>query len=154
MNIPMSKAAKHGTEPRDNSAEDERVRLDKFLWAARFFKTRALAAEAIEGGRVRLDGERVKLSHAVRTGERYTVTREGLHWTFSVKAVSDKRGNAAAAALLFDESAESVKAREDELAIRKAAFSAGATFNHRPTKRDRRDLIKYFERRDDDENTS
>jgi ribosome-associated heat shock protein Hsp15 len=118
--------------------------LDKWLWAARFFKTRALAADAIEAGKIKKNNERMKTSHVVRVGERFSISREGLSWDITVRQVTDKRGNGAAAALLYCETVESVSAREEELARRKAAFQAGVFSNHRPTKRDRRALEKYI----------
>ncbi len=144
----MSKAARPNTNAAAIDDDGGKVRLDKWLWAARFFKTRGLAADAIEGGRIRLKSERVKLSHAVRVGEHYSVSQDGFLWEILITAISDQRGNATAAALLYRESPESIEARALEVAKRKAAFSAGATFNHRPTKRDRRDLIKYFQPKD------
>ncbi len=141
----MSRAAKPNTEIDDNEGK---VRLDKWLFAARFFKTRGLAADAIEAGKVKRDGERVKLSHAVRVGDAFTISREGLVWEIEVALVTDKRGNGAAAALMFTETTTSIAARDGELARRKADFQAGVYINHRPTKRDRRDLIKYFEPKD------
>jgi ribosome-associated heat shock protein Hsp15 len=138
----MSRAAKPNTEPVDESGK---VRLDKWLFAARFFKTRGLAADAIEAGKVKRNGERVKLSHAVRLGDAFTIGREGLVWDVSVTLVTDKRGNGAAAALMYTETNASIAERDAELARRKDDFQAGVYLNHRPTKRDRRSLIKYFE---------
>jgi ribosome-associated heat shock protein Hsp15 len=143
----MSRATPPNTE---HDAADGRVRLDKWLWAARFFKTRALAADAIDAGRIKRNGERVKTSHIVRVGERFVVSRESFVWDITVKTITDKRGNGAAAALMYSETAQSIAERERELAVRKAAFQAGVFINHRPTKRDRRDLEKYFSQRDDD----
>jgi ribosome-associated heat shock protein Hsp15 len=141
----MSRAAKPNTESVDESGK---VRLDKWLFAARFFKTRGLAADAIEAGKVKRNGERVKLSHAVRVGDAFTVGREGLVWDITVALVTDKRGNGAAAALMYTETSASIAEREAELGRRKADFQAGVYMNHRPTKRDRRSLIKYFEPKD------
>jgi ribosome-associated heat shock protein Hsp15 len=122
----------------------ERVRLDKWLWAARFFKTRTLAAQAIDAGQARVDDERVKPAHAVRVGARVTVRRQGLVWEAEVIALSDRRGSAADAALLFRESAESVATRERAIAERRAAFAAQSHFTGRPTKRDRRKLEDFL----------
>jgi ribosome-associated heat shock protein Hsp15 len=143
----MSRATRPNTEL---AHESEKIRLDKWLWAARFFKTRALAAQAIESGKIKRDGERVKTSHVVRVRERFTIGREGLSWDITVTSVTDKRGNGAAAALMYTETQESIAQREQELARRKAAFQAGVFLNHRPTKRDRRDLEKYFSDQDVD----
>jgi ribosome-associated heat shock protein Hsp15 len=145
----MSRARQPNTnsvaEPEDDNGK---VRLDKWLFAARFFKTRGLAADAIEAGKVKRNGERVKLSHAVRVGDKFAVGREGLVWDIEVTLVTDKRGNGAAAALMYTETAASIAEREAEMGKRKALFQAGVYMNHRPTKRDRRDLIKYFEPKD------
>ena len=126
------------TEPR------ERVRFDKWLWAARFYKTRTLAAQAIDAGQARVDDERVKPAHAVRVGLRVTVRRQGLVWDAEVIALSDRRGSAADAALLYRESAESVAARARAIAERQAALAAQARFTGRPTKRDRRKLEDFL----------
>ncbi len=117
---------------------DERVRLDKWLWAARFFKTRGLAAEAIQGGRVHLGGARAKPAKEVRAGDTLEVTVGQTAWTVVVRAVSDRRGPAAQAALLYEETAESRERRERQAAERRFAPTPGAEFQGRPTKRDRR----------------
>jgi ribosome-associated heat shock protein Hsp15 len=126
------------TEPR------ERVRFDKWLWAARFYKTRTLAAQAIDAGQARVDDERVKPAHAVRVGLRVTVRRQGLVWDAEVIALSDRRGSAADAAMLYRESAESVVARGRAIAERQAALAAQTRFTGRPTKRDRRKLEDFL----------
>jgi len=126
------------TEPR------ERVRFDKWLWAARFYKTRTLAAQAIDAGQARVDDERVKPAHAVRVGLRVTVRRQGLVWDAEVIALSDRRGSAADAALLYRESAESIAARGRAIAERQAALAAQTRFTGRPTKRDRRKLEDFL----------
>lgn len=122
----------------------ERVRFDKWLWAARFYKTRTLAAQAIDAGQARVGDERVKPAHAVRVGERVTVRRQGLVWEADVLALSDRRGSAADAALLYRESAESIAAREHAIAERKAALAAQIRFTGRPTKRNRRKLEDFL----------
>ena len=122
----------------------ERVRFDKWLWAARFYKTRTLAAQAIDAGQARVDDERVKPAHAVRVGLRVTVRRQGLVWDAEVIALSDRRGSAADAALLYRESAESVAARARAIAERQAALAAQTRFTGRPTKRDRRKLEDFL----------
>jgi len=122
----------------------ERVRFDKWLWAARFYKTRTLAAQAIDAGQARVDDERVKPAHAVRVGLRVTVRRQGLVWDAEVIALSDRRRSAADAALLYRESAESVAARARAIAERQAALAAQTRFTGRPTKRDRRKLEDFL----------
>jgi len=122
----------------------ERVRFDKWLWAARFYKTRTLAAQAIDAGQARVDDERVKPAHAVRVGARVTVRRQGLVWDAEVIALSDRRGSAADAALLYRESPDSVAARARAIAERQAALAAQTRFTGRPTKRDRRKLEDFL----------
>ena len=116
-------------------AEGKRVRLDKWLWAARFYRTRSLAAEAIDAGHVRLDGERVKTAHPVRAGSRVTVRKRELTWDIEVLDASERRGSATDAALLYRETAESVAAREkmlDERRNARAVSGAIATDEARP----------------------
>ena len=123
----------------------ERVRLDKWLWAARFYRTRSLAAQAIDAGQVRVSGERVKAAHAVRAGTRIAVRRQALTWTIDVIAVADRRGNATEAAALYREIEDSVALREKTLAAQKAArVQALAQPAGRPTKRDRRRLEDFL----------
>jgi ribosome-associated heat shock protein Hsp15 len=118
----------------------EQVRIDKWLWAARFYKTRGLAAEAVAGGRVHVNGERVKQARAVRAGDTVELRIGELRWTVVVTAVSDKRGPASVAATLYDETPESVAGRERVAAERRLARPLGADLGARPTKQDRRRL--------------
>ncbi|HEX3632802.1 MAG TPA: S4 domain-containing protein [Casimicrobiaceae bacterium] len=122
-----------------------RVRFDKWLWAARFYRTRSLAALAIEAGHVRVDDQRIKPSRVAATGERVVLRKDGLLWTVVVTALSDRRGNAAEAAGLYREAPESVAARSEEVARRKAAAAVTPTRLGRPTKRERRKLKAFFE---------
>ena len=119
-----------------------RVRLDKWLWAARFCRTRALACESIETGQVRVDGERVKPSRGVKAGDRVTVRKGGLAWELEVVALAERRGSATDAAALYREDAASAAARGEEIARRRAA--APPRFPGRPTKRDRRALDDFL----------
>jgi len=121
-----------------------RQRLDKWLWAARFFKTRSLAVQAIDAGHVRADGARIKPAHEVRIGERISVRKAGLTWEFEVTALSDRRGGATDAARLYRETSESVEARALALEQRKAAFGAEPRWSGRPTKRERRKLEDFL----------
>ena len=125
-------------------ATESRIRLDKWLWAARFYKTRTLAAQAVDAGQVRVGGERVKTAHAVRAGERLSIRKSGYVWEVTVVALSDKRGGAADAALLYKEDEASVAAREELAAQRKAAAEASPRFAGRPTKRQRRKLEDFL----------
>ena len=121
-----------------------RQRLDKWLWAARFYKTRSLAAQAIEAGQVRASGERVKPAHLVHLNERIAVRKSAFVWEVDVIALSERRGGAAEAALLYRETAQSIEAREEALKQRKAALAADTRLSGRPTKRDRRKLEDFL----------
>jgi len=123
---------------------DSRCRFDKWLWAARFYKTRSLASQAIESGQTRVDGERVKPAHAVRVGEVVTVRKAGFVWEATVLALSDRRGGAAEAALLYRESEASVAAREELARKKRADFEANPRYTGRPTKRQRRKLADFL----------
>ena len=119
------------------------VRLDKWLWAARFYRTRALAVQAIEAGHVRVDGERVKPSQSIRAGTRASVRKQDLVWDFEVLQTALRRGSAADAALLYREAPESAAARELAIARRRAARALPMPPG-RPTKRDRRRLEEFL----------
>ena len=124
---------------------NDRVRLDKWLWAARFYRTRTLATQAIDAGQVRVAGERVKAAHAIRAGMRISVRRQALTGTVDVVGVADRRGNATEAAALYRETEDSVALREKTLAAQKAARAqALAQPAGRPTKRDRRRLEDFL----------
>jgi ribosome-associated heat shock protein Hsp15 len=118
----------------------EPVRVDRWLWAARLVKTRALAVEAIKGGRVDVNGERVKPSKDVRPGDRVEIATGPLRRTVVVRATAVRRVSASEAALLYEETPESVAARERLAAERRLAGTSGARGGPRPTKRDRRRL--------------
>jgi ribosome-associated heat shock protein Hsp15 len=123
----------------------ERTRLDKWLWAARFYRTRSLAAAAIDAAQVRVDGERVKPAHAVRAGMRISVRKQSLTWTVDVLEIVDRRGSATQAAALYRETEDSIALRDkmrDEQKVARA--QATATTPGRPTKRDRRRLEDFL----------
>ena len=131
--------------PAVDDAEDSppgKVRLDKWLWAARFFKTRALAAEAIDGGKVEVNGDRAKRSRLVQTDDRIRLRDGPFEWQLLVRDIAARRGSASVAQQLYDESPES-RARRDgvrtQLKAMPTVFAFGDT---RPGKRDRRDLRK------------
>ena len=112
------------------------VRLDKWLWAARFFKTRSQAKSAIDGGHVRLNGKRAKAAKEVRCGDTLNIRRGWEDFTVDVEGLSDRRGGAAEAAVLYRETDASVEKRERERELRRAA---GLQSSYgRPSKRDRR----------------
>jgi ribosome-associated heat shock protein Hsp15 len=127
---------------RMTSEETTRVRLDKWLWAARFFKTRALAADAIESGKVEVNGERAKRAKQLQLGDSVRVRLGPYHHIITVLAVSERRGPAAVAKTLYEESAEGRKAREALQLQVKAAQSASGYTQGRPTKKDRREIEK------------
>jgi len=118
----------------------ERVRIDKWLWAARFFKTRAAATEAVHGGRVHINGVRVKPAKDVVIGDMVGLTLRAQKRVVEVAALSDKRGSAAVAGTLYIETAESIAARERDAFQRRLAKPLGADLAGRPSKRDRRRL--------------
>ena len=121
----------------------ETVRLDKWLWAARFFKTRMLAKKAVEGGKVHLNGQGCKVAQLIRVGDELRVRQGFDEKQMTVKALSEVRGSAAQAALLFEESVESKAKREEGALIRKmSGLKAPAS---RPTKRDRRRIIRFLQ---------
>jgi ribosome-associated heat shock protein Hsp15 len=122
--------------------ETPRVRVDKWLWAARFFKTRALAANAIESGKVEVNGERAKRAKQLQIGDSLKVRLGPYHHLISVLALSERRGPAAAARLLYEENAEGRKAREALQVQVKAAQSTSGYDGGRPSKKDRRDIEK------------
>jgi ribosome-associated heat shock protein Hsp15 len=126
----------------DHLHQREGVRLDLWLWAARFYKTRSLAAEAIDTGHVRVDGERVKPAQTVRCGARVSIRKREATFDVDVQALSEQRGPATQAAKLYRETAESVAARE-RLRTERAQAHANATAA-RPTKRDRRRLADFL----------
>jgi ribosome-associated heat shock protein Hsp15 len=116
------------------------VRIDKWLWAVRLAKTRGLAAEAVKGGRVEVNGQRVKPSKEVREGDEIVVTAGPHRRTVVVTGVAERRVSAKEAALLYEETPESVAAREQLLAERRFAPPPLPQPGGRPTKRDRRRL--------------
>jgi ribosome-associated heat shock protein Hsp15 len=124
------------------------MRLDKWLWAARFFKTRTLAVEAVTGGRVSINGEHAKPAKEVKVGDRIAIRRPPFEHVVVVKALSDKRGPAAAAALLYEESEES-RARRTVLAAEMKAMPQ-PRFKGRPTKKTRRDYEAWLRQSDDE----
>jgi len=124
--------------------DDDRVRLDKWLWAARFYKTRGLAKAAIEGGKVHCRGERCKPSKEPKVGEEYVLRTGFDERTVVVKALSGVRRGAPEAQLLYEETAESVKRREEAAAMRKAG-ALGVQTDGRPSKKQRRQLLHFLD---------
>lgn len=122
--------------------DDDKVRLDKWLWAARFYKTRSLAKEAIDGGKVHCRGERCKPGKEPKVGDEYVIRTGFDERTVVVKALSMVRRGAPQAQLLYEETADSVKRREDASAMRKAG-ALGVQTDGRPTKKQRRQLFSF-----------
>ncbi len=124
--------------------QQEKMRLDKWLWAARFFKTRKLAAEAISGGKVHLNGQRSKPGKDVRPGHQLSISRNGLHWDIEILQLPRQRRPASEAVHFYTESEQSRKQREDDLALLRAARASNPVkTDGRPNKKDRR-LIHRF----------
>jgi ribosome-associated heat shock protein Hsp15 len=123
-----------------NSDTTARVRLDKWLWAARFFKTRSLAAAAIEIGKVEVNGERAKRARLLQAGDSLRIRLGPYYHTILVRAISERRGPASVAATLFEETEESRKGREAMQLQLKAAEAFASYERGRPTKKDRRDI--------------
>ena len=124
----------------DEDADDGRVRLDKWLWAARFFKTRSLAAEAIAGGKVQVNGDRAKRARPLQVGDEVRVRLGPYEHQVVVKALSAHRGPASVAVGLYEEQPESLAAREAMALQLKTLHTAFVTEKGRPTKRDRREI--------------
>jgi ribosome-associated heat shock protein Hsp15 len=119
------------------------MRLDKWLWAARFFKTRSLAQQAIAAGRVKLDDARVKSSHEIRPGNSLAIRVGDFEWQITVKALSDKRGPAEQARKLYQESEASRAERERRKDLRRWGTEPASELKGRPTKRDRRRIEDF-----------
>jgi ribosome-associated heat shock protein Hsp15 len=128
----------------------EQVRVDKWLWAARFYKTRSAATDAVLGGRVHVNGARVKPSKDIRVDDTIEVTIDAMRWTVVVTGLSERRGPASVAATLYVEKPESVEARERQALERRMARPLGADLGARPTKLYRRRLeaLRRARRRD------
>jgi ribosome-associated heat shock protein Hsp15 len=119
------------------------VRIDKWLWAARFYKTRGLAQAAVAGGKVKLGGERVKVSKEIAPGARLTIRIGECEWDVTVRALSDKRGPAVTARKLYEEDEASRARRMAQVADRRAQASMWGERKGRPTKRERRQLERW-----------
>ena len=127
----------------------ERLRVDKWLWAARFYKTRSAATEAVLGGHVHVNGARVKPARDLVVGDRLEIRRREQRWTIVVAGLAERRGPASVAAALYEETPESAAERQRSAAERRLAGPLGADLGARPTKRDRRllDALRRAQRR-------
>ena len=131
----------------EQDAGDDRVRLDKWLWAARFYKTRSLASEAIAGGKVQVNGDRAKRARPLQVGDEVRVRQGPYEHLVVVRALSARRGPAAAAAELYEERPESRAAREAMAVQLRTLHATFVTEKGRPTKRDRREIERFRGRR-------
>jgi ribosome-associated heat shock protein Hsp15 len=120
----------------------DNVRIDKWLWAARFFKTRSLATDAVDTGRVRLDGERIKPARIVKVDDKLAIDNGSDRWEVVVLGISDQRGAAPVARTLYQETEASVVRRENDQEARRLFPEPGSSIKGRPTKRDRRALSR------------
>jgi ribosome-associated heat shock protein Hsp15 len=127
-------------------AEDGRVRIDKWLWAARFFKTRSLAAEAIQGGKVQVNGERVKRARPLQVGDELRVRLGPFEHVVVVRELSDRRGPAPQAAALYEEREASKVAREALALQLRSVHAIFGPDRGRPTKKDRREMERFRRR--------
>ena len=125
------------------TTDTARTRIDKWLWAARFFKHRSAATEAVDGGKVKLNGVAVKPARDVKVGDRLDITTGEDTRTVIVHAIADTRGSATVAQTLYAETPESIEARERARDLRKFAAAPGADLHGRPTKRDRRRMDRF-----------
>jgi ribosome-associated heat shock protein Hsp15 len=123
-------------------SENNNVRIDKWLWAARFFKTRTLAADAVERGRIKIGGENVKPARAVKVNDKILIDNGSNRWEVVVLGLSDKRGAAPIAQALYRETEDSIAKRANEQEARRLFPEPGSTIKGRPTKRDRRAITR------------
>lgn len=131
-------------EKRNESGEE--IRIDKWLWAARFFKTRSLAAEAVTGGKVEVNGQHAKPSRSIRLGETVTIRKGPFEWTVLVRAIAKNRGPAPQARLLYDETEESERKRAAAAAQMKFERPPQFELPGRPSKKDRRAMQRFTKR--------
>lgn len=120
-----------------------KVRIDKWLWAARFFKTRALASEAVNGGKVHLNGQRIKASRSVKLNDIYEIHRGFERLQVVVDQLSDRRGPASVAQALYSETEKSITTREKEAEQRKLSRLQHPVLDHRPGKKERRKMRSF-----------
>jgi ribosome-associated heat shock protein Hsp15 len=130
---------------KDKDKDKENVRLDKWLWAARFFKTRSLAQDAVDRGRVRIDGEPVKPARTVKMNDKILIDNGSDRWEVIVAAISGARGPAPVARTLYFETDESIAKRENDKVARRLYPEPSLEIKGRPTKHDRRAMTRVVE---------
>ncbi|NOQ45823.1 MAG: RNA-binding protein [Desulfobulbaceae bacterium] len=130
--------------PDVRSMGEEKVRIDKWLWAARFFKTRSLASKAVSGGHVHLNGGRIKPARMVEIGDQLVIRRGEQQFTVIVQGLSSRRGPAVQARTLYEETEESIGDREKSREERGLIRAQAARPDRRPDKRDRRKIRKFL----------
>lgn len=122
----------------------EKIRIDKWLWAARFFKTRSLASKAANGGKVYFNGGRVKSSRLVGAGDELEITKAQTTFSVTILAINSKRRPASEARFLYEESDESIKKREEDRDLRRMSYAGHAPPAKKPGKRDRRKIKEFI----------
>jgi ribosome-associated heat shock protein Hsp15 len=122
--------------------DNDNVRIDKWLWAARFFKTRSLAADAVDRGRIKINAENVKPARSVKVNDKILIDNGSSRWEVIVLGLSDKRGPAPVAQALYRETEASITRRENDQEARRLFPEPSSTIKGRPTKRDRRALSR------------
>jgi ribosome-associated heat shock protein Hsp15 len=125
---------------------EDSLRIDKWLWAARFFKTRGLASEAVSGGKVHINGERVKPARVVKIGDQLTITRGLYQYVVYVRGINAQRRPFAEAQLLYEETEDSIRERQQQMDINKAVNASISYADRRPSKKDRRQIVRFKRR--------
>ena len=128
---------------KQQTSDSKKIRLDKWLWAARFYKTRAVAKAAVEGGKVHYEGQRCKVSKTVDLNAKLTIRQGFEEKIIVIKDLSDQRRGAPEAQALYEETADSIKARMDATELRRVMKDAGATPDERPNKKQRRQIHQF-----------
>lgn len=124
-------------------SHSDKLRIDKWLWAARFFKTRSMAAQAVSGGKVHLNGDRIKPSRVVKIGDRVRIRKGDQEFTINIMALSGTRRPANEAQLLYSETAESKASREKHQLAKRLLYAASPAPQNRPNKKQRRNIIRF-----------
>ncbi len=119
------------------------VRIDKWLWAARFFKTRSLAKKHVEQGKIKVAGQKCKPSRNVQIGDLVNIKKNDLAWEVEVTGLAEKRGSASIAQTLYQETADSIQHREAQTLLKKAEYHSTPKPDKRPTKKQRRDIKSF-----------